>query len=802
MTAISSSTAHDKVQQWRSWLALSLLLFVLSWLLALAYPVDELGKRANDLYFRLHHDNSPSSQVALVVVDDASLSRYGRWPWPRTRLAQLIRAIHSQHPRAIGIDILLSEPEDEQNDSALAESIRDAGNVVLVDKIAGSPGGQLWVEPLRRFAAAAAGVGHVQVALDADGICRSVPARELSVDDPRSAFVLEVARVASERPAQVAGEARFIEKKLRPASAGIGQQLSGIDTESPRLLVINYRPQIATDSPNVARSFPVISAAGILSGDGGDELRSKVVLVGFASTGLTDELLTPVTTRSPMPGVEIHANLLDSLLSGTSLNAVGNAAQTLALLASSCLLGGLALRGGVVSSLGPLGLAVIEYTSGYLLFSRAHLQLSLGPLLCSTILAAPFGQIWNLVLVNRSLNRSFRILQHELQGGPAMRPQVGMLTRETDAAGGKKLSWKLELLTRIHAQLSSLYVFHQTLLNSMQEGLVVLAPDGTFLFFNRSWETFCELYGCDSARALRLLDVVCDSTQWRQMREAGTEVLGQFETEAHIGNGFWHIQVQRLPWTSHAGSTALMIILANRTATMERDRARAEALNFVTHELRTPLVSIQGFAELLERFPQRARTSESAGVIFRESRRLVAMIDTYLDVLRLDSGHHVPRQDPIDVKQMLTDVIQVVRPWADTSNLTIECEYSEGELSVRGDPPLLAGAMLNLLSNAIKYSPEGTGVRVRVVQKAATLAFEVWNHGPSLPEDQLEELFQPFYRGPGDHTSKRGWGLGLAFVKRIAEKHSGSVDVYNDGVRGTCFALVLPNEKVAQGAVP
>jgi signal transduction histidine kinase len=202
----------------------------------------------------------------------------------------------------------------------------------------------------------------------------------------------------------------------------------------------------------------------------------------------------------------------------------------------------------------------------------------------------------------------------------------------------------------------------------------------------------------------------------------------------------------------------------------------------------------------MERFPQRAPASESAGVIFRESRRLVAMIDTYLDMLRLDSGFHVPRQEPIDVKQMLTDVIQVVQGWADTSNIRIECEYPEGRQSIRGAPPLLTGAMLNLLSNAIKYSPEGNVVQIRVVQRAAVLALEVWNHGPSLPKDQLAEIFQPFYRGLGDQTSKRGWGLGLAFVKRIAEQHSGSVEVYNDPVRGTGFALVLPSDKVAQGA--
>jgi signal transduction histidine kinase len=329
----------------------------------------------------------------------------------------------------------------------------------------------------------------------------------------------------------------------------------------------------------------------------------------------------------------------------------------------------------------------------------------------------------------------------------------------------------------------------------MQEGLVVLAPDGGVLFCNRNWKRFCELHGRDSPAAIQLLDAACHSTQWKQIR-ADVDGLGHFETDVHIDQGFWHVQAQRLPSTSHAGSTALMIMLANHTAAMERDRARSEALNFVTHELRTPLVSIQGFAELMERFPQRAST---AGVIFRESRRLLAMIDTYLDLLRLDSGHHVPRREIINVNQMLADVIQVVRPWADTSKITIECEVADERLSILGDPPLLAGAMLNLLSNAIKYSPEASVVQVRVVERTGALAFEIWNQGPSIPPDQIQELFQPFYRGSGGHTSKRGWGLGLAFVKRIAEKHSGSVEVESDPLRGTCFALVLPTQNIAQG---
>src|SRR5262249_53291234 len=137
-----------------------------------------------------------SPHVALIVIDDASLERYGRWPWKRSLLAQVVRAASSEHPKALGLDILLSEAEDDTNDRDLARAIKDAGNAVLVAKISNSPQERLWVEPLPLFAESAVAVGHAQAALGPDSICRSVPVRELSLEGPRWAFALEVARVA------------------------------------------------------------------------------------------------------------------------------------------------------------------------------------------------------------------------------------------------------------------------------------------------------------------------------------------------------------------------------------------------------------------------------------------------------------------------------------------------------------------------------------------------------------------------------------------------------------------------------
>jgi len=97
---------------WRRWLRLNLLLLALVLLLSMTSPVTTLNLKLSDLYFRMRPPQPVSAKVALVLIDDSTLGRFGRWPWPRHELAQLIDAVRKQQPQAIGIDILLPEPED------------------------------------------------------------------------------------------------------------------------------------------------------------------------------------------------------------------------------------------------------------------------------------------------------------------------------------------------------------------------------------------------------------------------------------------------------------------------------------------------------------------------------------------------------------------------------------------------------------------------------------------------------------------------------------------------------------------
>ena len=192
-----SNSKQAKPTTWGRWIRLNVVLLALVCLVSLSFPVSTLSQKLNDFFFRLRRPLPVSSQVALVLIDDATLEQHGRWPWPRAELAKLIRAVTAQNPKAIGVDVLLPEVEDEQNDSALASAIQSAPNIVLAAKISTSPTGNLWMDPLPRFVQAARGVGHVQAIIDYDGLCRSIPVQEPSADGLRPAFALKLAELAN-----------------------------------------------------------------------------------------------------------------------------------------------------------------------------------------------------------------------------------------------------------------------------------------------------------------------------------------------------------------------------------------------------------------------------------------------------------------------------------------------------------------------------------------------------------------------------------------------------------------------------
>jgi signal transduction histidine kinase len=700
-------------------------------------------------------------------------------------LAQLLRRISAMKPSAVGLDIILSEESSADDDRELAAAISDSGNVVLAARLSSSPHDKLWVDPLPAFAKEAA-IGHVQAITGPDGICRSVPVQELSAaSGPRWAMALEVFRTATK--SQLKGTGRGVwagNVFLRTQGSSSSTRTLVGESFSPAVVLIDFRKQVVPGEDNPA--FLTLSAADLLEGKPVPSLAGKSVLVGLGAIDASDRVFTPVSDRLPMPGVEVHANLLDAVLEGRSLRTLRWPGQLLMIAIVSGVCTFVVLRWpGALSVVITIAVLLTIFLSSFMLLLRGNLVLDLAPLLCAAVIALPMAQVETLVSVNRGVTRSLQqigeIIRH-------VHPQSNLVAAGS-AGAVAEISWKLQVLQNLQEELTSLYAFRQNLLLAMEEGIAVYAEDGRLLFSNPRWRIFCENQQADPMLDLKHVAAALGKPELEKIAELRLPQV-RFDAEIQTKDSLW--QVRAFPVETGAESSpSLMLVATDFTASLERDRARSEAVGFVTHELRTPLSSIQGFAELLVRYPRADAGTEAAATIFRESRRLVALIDTYLEVLRLEAGQAPMRREELNLIELTTQAKRIIEPIADATETRITSTIASDLPRVEGDPNLIAGVLLNLLNNAVKYSPTGSEIKMNLTASAGNVVIEVSNPGSPIPPRDLSRIFDSFYRGAQRSGTERGWGLGLAFVKRIAENHGGRVELTSDSA-ATIFRVMLP----------
>ena len=748
---------NPRFSVWTKRVGLTLLLLALVTFLSLIPVVRDSEMRLTDTFFRLAPPPAQPSAVIVVLIDDESLRQYGRWPWSRELLGQLTSNLARAGAGVIGLDILLSEPQSPEADAGLQKSLQASGRTVLVGKIGAFPDGPHWVEPLPAFSQAAVAVGHAQAVLDADSVCRRFPPRELTIDGPRLAFAVEVARQTDPHRTST-----FLDSYGVPAS----DTAVSISLVTTILVRIPYRRD----------GFETISASTVLQGANlGAKFYGRPVLVGFGATEISDRLNTPLATEIPAPGIEVHAQILDAILTGRSLREVPAAISTSAL-ALTCLVVVLVFRKWRSwASVGLLvALAIAVYAIAFLTFLSASRILPAGAMLLAVILGPLVVLTADFVAVERSLTQQLLGLRFWLtkQG------------KETAIPGNAELSWKLDLLHKLETELGSLYELHRTLLESTQDLVAIFDQTGNLLLSNHGFATV--LPPSTSGRTLKQL-----RGRWISKDDAPlADVDRGEEGEVYLGDVLYSARIVPLPPTRLSPGGGTVVTLTNLQARVERDRARAEALAFITHELRTPLASIQGFADLMIRYPGSPDCDGAAETILWESKRLLALINSYLDVLRLDAGAKPVRADALELHDIVRQVFDILRPLASAVNMRLALE-TDVAIVATGDAPLISGAVLNLVSNAIKYGRPGTEIRVRCLSRGNNVIISVQNQSEPIAAEEIPHLFDPYYRGKSVENRKPGWGLGLSFVKRVAEKHGGSVRA-ESGLTGMTFEIHLP----------
>ncbi len=241
-----------------------------------------------------------------------------------------------------------------------------------------------------------------------------------------------------------------------------------------------------------------------------------------------------------------------------------------------------------------------------------------------------------------------------------------------------------------------------------------------------------------------------------------------------------------------AATRSYMVIIRDQSATQRQARAVAELVAEVVHDLRTPLTTLQGFAELLlgESGTPVARR-EWLGLIRAEALRLGQTIDELLDLVRLHMGKARVHCADHDLASLVDEVLTPFRA-AQTHSFSLERDSAQAR--IHGDAAKVARALTNLIANAVKYSPRGSAVGLRVYRDGDQLAFEVTDSGPGVLEHERERIFEPFFRGSDwtePHATIEGSGLGLTIVRSVAHLHGGDASVTNRPQGGAAFTMII-----------
>jgi PAS domain S-box-containing protein len=228
-------------------------------------------------------------------------------------------------------------------------------------------------------------------------------------------------------------------------------------------------------------------------------------------------------------------------------------------------------------------------------------------------------------------------------------------------------------------------------------------------------------------------------------------------------------------------------------------RTRDQFLTVAAHELKNPLTALQGFAEVLQRRAGREHTlserdQRSLQVITAQAKRLHGLIDSLLDIRRIQAGGFSVERKPLELCSLARELVEEMQPSLEQHTIDLECEAEP--LIVAGDASRLAQVMQNLLQNALKYSLSGGQVTVRVYRQNDCAYLAISDQGIGVPEAAQAHLFQQFYRATNvEEQQIQGMGIGLYVVKEIVALHGGEITVVSREGEGSTFTVSLPLDK-------
>lgn len=338
----------------------------------------------------------------------------------------------------------------------------------------------------------------------------------------------------------------------------------------------------------------------------------------------------------------------------------------------------------------------------------------------------------------------------------------------------------------------------EALLEHMSSGVMLVDCEGKMVLVNLAAEV---ILGICEADALGRSQV--EVTQNYPLSQLISEVLQNWQPQRREISLFYPreriLDVTAAPVFGEGREmSGVVVVLYDLTATRQLERMRADFMANVSHELKTPVTSIKGFAEtLLEGALYNHRAAEEfLHIIDQEADRLARLINDLLELSKIEFRELKPRLVSLELTAEIKEIVDLIRPRFRKKGLELHAELPDEPAFVQADPDLFQQVLVNLLDNSLKYTPNGGQVRVRLLSGPDEVVAVVEDTGVGIPAADLPRIFERFYRVDKARSRKLGGtGLGLAIVKHVVKAHGGRVWAESKQGRGSSFYFSLPVDK-------
>lgn len=330
------------------------------------------------------------------------------------------------------------------------------------------------------------------------------------------------------------------------------------------------------------------------------------------------------------------------------------------------------------------------------------------------------------------------------------------------------------------------------ILSSMVEGVAVVGGDERILYCNQAFEQILELpqgssQGKKLVEALRQAELV---SAVRQVLPGGDEITGEVEVGTVRRRSF---SVTAAPVRA-AGASSAVLVLHDITELRRLERVRRDFVANVSHEFKTPLTAIHGFAETLlaGALDDKANRTRFMEIIREQAQRLARLTDDLLKLSRIEAGRLELESHPVSVSALVNGCVESARLKAESRGLQITVELPEDIPCIRGDAVQLGEVLQNLVDNALQYTPPGGHIDVTAYSNGHEVIFTVADTGIGIPESDLERIFERFYRVDAARSREAGGtGLGLSIARHIVDAHGGRIWVESAVGQGSRFRFSI-----------